>query len=83
MGRSGISAAPTNKPTLAKFNSQSSVVRGLLGTGPPDPILESDSPSPPRGSIWHRFNIEIGSNQEIDVESMVHRCQIDGKSTPE
>ena len=26
--------------------------RGLLGTGPPDPTLESASPSPPHGSIW-------------------------------
>ena len=57
-------------------------VRGLLGTGPPDPTLESASPSPPQRSIWHRFNIEIGSNQEIDVESMSNRCQIDVESMP-
>ena len=25
-------------------------------------------------SIQHRFDIEIGSNQEIDVESMSNRC---------
>ena len=30
-------------------------VKGLLGTDPPDPHLESASPSPPQGSIWHRF----------------------------
>ena len=35
------------------------VVRGLLGTGPPDPTLESTSPSPPQGSIWHRFDIDF------------------------
>ena len=58
-------------------------VRGLLGTGHPDPSLESASPSPPRGSIRHRFGIEIGSNQEIDVESMSNRCWIDANSTPE
>ena len=29
-----------------------------------------------------RFGIEIGSNQELDVESMSNRCQIDAKSTP-
>ena len=40
---------------------------------PPDPTLESASPSPPQG----RFGIEIGSNQEIDIESMLNRCQID------
>ena len=57
-------------------------MRGLLGTGPPEPTLESASPSPPQGSIWHRFNIdstvvdmEIGSNQAfVDVESMSNRC---------
>ena len=36
-------------------------VRGLLGTGLPDPTLESTSPSPPQGSIWHRFNIDSTS----------------------
>ena len=36
-------------------------VRGLLGTGPPDPTLESASLSPPQGSIWHRFNIDSTS----------------------
>ena len=56
----------------------STIVRGLLGTAPPDPTLESASPSPPQGSIWHRFNIDStlirGSNQAIDVESMSNRC---------
>ena len=33
-------------------------VRGLLGTDPPDPTCESASPFPPRGSIWHRFDID-------------------------
>ena len=50
---------------------------GLLGTGPPDPTLESASPSILRG----RFGIKIGSNQEIDVESMSNRFWIDAKST--
>ena len=34
------------------------LVKGLLGTGCPDPTLASASPSPPQGSIWHRFNID-------------------------
>ena len=59
------------------------IVRGLLGTGPLNPILESASPPPPQGSILHRFDIEIGSNREIDVVSMPIRCRIDAKSTPE
>ena len=57
--------------------------RGLLGTGPPDPTLESVSPSPPQGSIWHRFNIDSTSISwfilfrcRIDVESMLNQCQI-------
>ena len=28
----------------------------LLGAGHPDLTLESASPSPPQGSVWHRFN---------------------------
>ena len=46
-----------------------SLVRGLLGTDPLDPTLDSASPSP-----QGRFGIETGSNQEIDVESMSERC---------
>ena len=37
------------------------VVRFILGTGPLHPIRESASPSPPQGSIWHRFNIDSTS----------------------
>ena len=37
------------------------LVRGLLGTDSPDPTLESASPSPPQGSIWHRFDIDSAS----------------------
>ena len=54
-------------------------VRGLIGTGPPDPTLESASPSLIRG----RFGIKIESNQEIDVESMSSRCWTDAEPTPE
>ena len=39
--------------------SIASVVRGFLGTDPPDPTLESASPSPPQGSSWHRFDINF------------------------
>ena len=45
--------------------------RGLLGTGPQTPL--SDPPRPRR--LRGRFGIE-GSNQEIDVESMLSRWQI-------
>ena len=49
-------------------------MRGLLGTGPPDLTLESASPFPPhRGPFDHQYDIEIGSNQEIAVESMPNR----------
>ena len=58
-----------------------SLVRGLLGTGPPGPHPRTRLALPSSGvdltSILHRFDIEIGSNQEIDVESMLNRCQID------
>ena len=33
-------------------------------------MLESASPSPPQGSIWHRNRVR---SQEIDVESMANR----------
>ena len=59
---------------------ESRVVKGLLGTDPPQPTLESASPSP-QGSIWHRFNI----NQELISVLIRHRfpdltlfrCQVD------
>ena len=50
------------------------VVRGLLGTGPPDCTLESASPSSaPHGSIWHRFDIDSTSISWFAL----FRCQID------
>ena len=33
-------------------------MRGLLGTDSPDLTLESASPSPPQGSIWHRNRVK-------------------------
>ena len=45
------------------------LVRGLLGTGRTPP---SNPPCPPL--LRGQFGIEIGSNQEIDVESMSKRC---------
>ena len=38
-------------------------MRGLLGTDPPDPNLESASPSPSQGSIWHWFTIDSTWNR--------------------
>ena len=55
----------------------SNVVRGLLGTGPPHPTLESASPSPPQRSIWHRNRVRSANQCRINVESMSSRCQID------
>ena len=51
---------------------KSHVVRGLLGTGPLEPTLESASPSPRQGSSWHRNRVKSGN-----------RCRIDAKSTPQ
>ena len=56
-----------------------SFVRGLLGTNLPDPTLESASPSPPLGSIWHWIMVESGNQYRIDVESMSNQCRIDAK----
>ena len=75
------------KTNIYKFATPS-LVRGLLGTAPPDPTLESASPSPRQGSIWHRFNIDSTlirhrfpdstlNRCRINVESMLNRCQID------
>ena len=61
------------------FQTQSTItlVRGLLGTDPPGPTLESASPSPPQGSIWHRFSIDSTSIRRFDPISMLNRCQIE------
>ena len=52
-------------------------MRGLLGTGPPDPTLESASLSPPKESIWHQNRVKSGNRCRINVKSMLNRCQID------
>ena len=57
-------------------------VRGLLGTGPPDPTLESTSPSPSEGSIWHRFDTDSTSKYDQIRKSMSNQCRIDGTSMP-
>ena len=65
------------------------MVRGLLGKPPPppDPTLESTSPSPHQGSIWHRFNIDFDidstSISRFGPKSMSNQCKIDAKSTPD
>ena len=53
------------------------IVRGFLGADPLDLTLESASPSPPQGSIWHRNRVKSGNRCRINVESMPKRCQID------
>ena len=58
-------------------------MRGLLGKDPPDPTLESASPSPPQGSIWHRFNIDSTLIRHRFPDLTLFRCRIDAKSTPE
>ena len=57
-------------------------VRGLLGTGPPDPTLESTSPSLPQGSIWHRFNIDSTLIRHRNRVKSGNRCRIDVESMP-
>ena len=49
------------------------VVWLIIGTGLPDPTLESASPSPPQGSIWHRKRVKSGNRCRINVESMPNR----------
>ena len=66
------------KGWLEKFSEvvrhfKSYFVRGLLGTGPADPTLESASPSPPQASIWHRNRAKSGNRCRIDAESMPNR----------
>ena len=63
------SSSPPPKGSESEYVSSS--VRALLGTGPPDPTLESASPSCLQASIWHRNS------------SMSNQCRIDAKSTPE
>ena len=52
-------------------------------THPPDPTLESASPFPPQGSIWHRFDIDSTSKLGRIRKSMSNQCRIDAESTPE
>ena len=69
---------------VGKRGLATSIVRCLLGTGPPDPTLNSASPSPAQGSIWHQFDIDLtlirhrnrvksGNQYRINVESMPNR----------
>ena len=59
------------------------ICEGFIRHKPPDPTLESTSPSPPQGSIWHRFNIDSTSIRHRFPDLTLFRCQIDAKSTPE
>ena len=59
------------------------IARGFLGTGRPDPTLEYASPSPPQGSIRHRFDIDSASIRHRFPDLTLFRCRIDAKSTPE
>ena len=52
------------------------LARGTLGIGPLDPTLESASPSPTQGSIWHTNTVESGNRCRIDAKLM-------SKLTPE
>ena len=53
----------------------SDLVRFIIGTGPPDPTLESASPSPLQGSIWHQNRAKSGNRYRINVEPMPNRPQ--------
>ena len=76
--------AGTFRSTFSAFLSGwgSSIVRGLLGTGPPEPTLESASPSPPQGSIWHRFDIDSILIRHRNRVKSGNQCRIDVKSMP-
>ena len=58
---------------LAKFKREFAKFRGLLGTGPPNPALESH----PQGPIWYRNRARSGNRCRINVKSMLNRCHID------
>ena len=55
---------------------------GFIRHRPPGPHLESPSPSPPQGSIWHRFNIDSTSIRHRNRVESGNRCRIDVKSMP-
>ena len=40
----------------------------ILGTDTPNLTLESASPSPPQGSIWHRHRVKSGNRCRIDAK---------------
>ena len=80
--RSGVTCVNLHFRSVGVTCVNLSFVRGLLGTGPPrTPPSHQPRPSLLKGrfgidstSIRHWFDIKIGSNQEIDVESMSNRC---------
>ena len=55
---------------------------GFIRHRPPDPTLESASPSPPQGSIWHRFNINSTLIRHRNRVKSGNRCRINVKSMP-
>ena len=57
---------------LSYYITVRTVMGGLLGTVLPDLTLESASPSPPQGSIWHRHRVKSGNRCGINVESMLN-----------
>ena len=53
------------------------------GHRPHGPHPQSASPSPPQGSIWHRFSIDSTSIQHrFDIDLTLFRCRIDAESMP-
>ena len=70
--------AETPHELVGKTSDKSSgvingIVRGLLGTGPPDPTLESAYPS---------TRIDLASKQGQIRKSMSNQCRIDVESMP-
>ena len=65
--------SPIHLTNFWSLGDDTGFVRCLLGTGPRTP--PSNPPRPPL--LRGQFRIELESNQEIDVESMSDRYQID------
>ena len=76
LGRSATARLENDVEFLTLFTCQrkhNCSCEVFFGTGHPDPTLESASPSPPQGSIWHRFNIDSISISWFDPTSMPNR----------
>ena len=83
-----IPVCPTRSPKNTRWHFRASTIAltrarlGLLGAAPPDPALESASPSPRQGLIWHRFNIDSTLIRHRFPDLTLNRCRINVESMP-